>query len=551
MSFPTLAHDLQNAFVQLEQGKSEEAASSFRGILAAMPTCLEARYGQMVAGGASSDSELANLLREIVNQHAFVFPGLLLHAGGWLMLHEHWELAAKAFESARRLLPVAPMVALPLAECRLALGDALAAETEACAIPAASPDEANGRFLLGRALLLQRRLPEAIAIFRQCPEFRENSAVRDHLSYALFLAGRWDEALAATGLLASPPRKPTPVTLFVASRCFMQVGDFAKAEKFLLLIPWHASYLAAQRRAARASPLASADLNAGVMKAWWASYGECLRAQGWFERALVECDAPLDSLDPVVCSEMWSSNRPTATPRVTLVSFSSNDSFGEFQKRLCRSALDTGGFDEAVLWTSERLRETEFYRRHPTILGLSRGAGVWAWKPYIIYNELLRRADGEYVVYYDCGRKGNTIEKPLTELIAWCERSSHGILPGVVTLAGGPAKVWSKRDCFHFMGADSPTYWDHPQVQATFSMWKNSAFARAFVLEWMKLAVDPRLISDHPNVGGAANHPGFLDHRHDQSILTNLVVRHGLSLPTYGSKNINGLSDVLVAESSR
>ena len=62
-------------------------------------------------------------------------------------------------------------------------------------------------------------------------------------------------------------------------------------------------------------------------------------------------------------------------------------------------------------------------------------------------------------------------------------------------------------------------------------MWKNSAFARAFVREWLMHALDPRVISDHPNVCGLPNHVGFIDHRHDQAILTNLVAKHGLTAP--------------------
>jgi hypothetical protein len=289
-----------------------------------------------------------------------------------------------------------------------------------------------------------------------------------------------------------------------------------------------------------------------VLRAWWGSYGECLRAQGWFDRAMAEHGAPLDVRAPVVCPEVWraeASHNPN-TPHISLVTFSSGEAFGAFQKKLCRSALDDGQFNEAVLWTAQTLRETAFYRAHAAILDLVRGAGVWAWKPFIIYNELLRRADGDYVVYYDCGRKGNTITKPITEIIAWCDLSPHGILPGVES-ASEPNRRWAKADCFHYMDAEAPQYWDRPHVQATFSVWKNSPFARSFVAQWMKFALDPRLITDHPNVAGRDNHPEFLDHRHDQSILTNLVARLGLSLPKYGFKDINGLGAVLSTEFSR
>lgn len=45
--------------------------------------------------------------------------------------------------------------------------------------------------------------------------------------------------------------------------------------------------------------------------------------------------------------------------------------------------------------------------------------------------------------------------------------------------------------------------------------------------EWLEWCSDPRCLIDRVNELSLSNHPDFLDHRHDQSILTLLAYRSG------------------------
>jgi hypothetical protein len=64
--------------------------------------------------------------------------------------------------------------------------------------------------------------------------------------------------------------------------------------------------------------------------------------------------------------------------------------------------------------------------------------------------------------------------------------------------------------------------------------------SRTFVEDLKNLMRRPGLIDDRPNILGKDNLPGFVEHRHDQSILTLVTKRHGilpLLEPTqYGSQ---------------
>ena len=193
-----------------------------------------------------------------------------------------------------------------------------------------------------------------------------------------------------------------------------------------------------------------------------------------------------------------------------------------------RSALEHGGVDDAVSWTRQRLMATDFYRHNATILSAPRGAGYWAWKPYVILEALRELDEGEFVFYSDVGRgDGYRLGRSLSPLLAWTGTHGQGALPGVVVPGFGRSAQWTKRDCFVYMYCDEPRFWNHAQVQATYSVWQKRAPVLRLLEQWLACCCDARLVTDAPNVSGMDNLPSFRDHRHDQSILTNLVVRAG------------------------
>jgi hypothetical protein len=91
-----------------------------------------------------------------------------------------------------------------------------------------------------------------------------------------------------------------------------------------------------------------------------------------------------------------------------------------------------------------------------------------------------------------------------------------------------PVRIWTKRDCFVYMDCDEERYWNTPCVEAGLSYWRKGDFSDKILAEWDKYCKDRRVISDDPNTWGRPNLPEFRDHRHDQSILTNLKEKHNI-----------------------
>ena len=249
---------------------------------------------------------------------------------------------------------------------------------------------------------------------------------------------------------------------------------------------------------------------------------------GWFQRALAK-SAEGYLIQKEAGPQPVSHGVPTGTgARIALVTFASGPAFEQAQAALNESAI-AQGVNRTISWTPAALEATPFYGHCREILSQPRGPGYWLWKPYIILQALLSADDGDWAIYHDTGWTPGAyrFSTGLQPLLEWVASHGDGIFPGVTTNFL-KARQWVKRDCFHSMECDKPQFWDVPVVSATWSVWRKSPEAIAFLRAWVALMMDPRLSTDYPSTCGSADLPEFIDHRHDQAVLTLLVHRSGL-----------------------
>ena len=106
-------------------------------------------------------------------------------------------------------------------------------------------------------------------------------------------------------------------------------------------------------------------------------------------------------------------------------------------------------------------------------------------------------------------------------------------------------KHYTKRDAFILLGADLPFFSETGQFNAAFQVYKKSKFTEIFLEEYLYYAHDKRIITDDENTLGKPNYEGFIDHRHDQSILSLLTKK-------YSQVNANKMNiDVEIAKISQ
>ena len=226
------------------------------------------------------------------------------------------------------------------------------------------------------------------------------------------------------------------------------------------------------------------------------------------------------------------------------------------QTLLNHSALTISNADEAIAWTREDLLDSDFYKRNQRILNQARGAGFWAWKPYVISKTLDQIGPNDWVVYSDIGKPfrrgdatragnlniGNVMNSSFDSIIRYADNQG-GFTPGIWIPHYGNAKVWTKRDCFVGMGCDDTQYHNSGQVQAGYSCWSNSKASRTFLQQWLNWVQVEAVITDQSNIYGKPNFPEFRDHRHDQSVMTNLVIKNNIQLFGPRTRSLDGFRD--------
>lgn len=194
----------------------------------------------------------------------------------------------------------------------------------------------------------------------------------------------------------------------------------------------------------------------------------------------------------------------------------SNDLYRNSRERLNDSAVKFG-ITQIFSHDFENIKNTEFYRKNKSLLDTPKGLGYWSWKPYIILEALKKVNDGDIVVYADCGLEIIDNLAPLLDIVNNKE--------DILLFSNGNLlnARWTKRDCFILMECDNKDYWYSLQCDAAFSLFKKTGKSISFVEEWLRYALDTRIISSDKNVMGGKNIPGFREHRWDQSILSLLA----------------------------
>lgn len=186
-----------------------------------------------------------------------------------------------------------------------------------------------------------------------------------------------------------------------------------------------------------------------------------------------------------------------------------------------RTGITVGGFDHAWL-TSPKLIDASLQKKFASILGQSRGAGYWLWKPYFILKALDKVNTGDIVMYADSASHFISSASPLFLLP---EQFNQDVIPFELEL---PESAWTKRDAFILLNADNSGFELTSQRLASFILIRKSAISMQFCQEYLNFCTNENALTDLDNVCGKPNYDGFISHRHDQSIFSLLSKKYGL-----------------------
>lgn len=203
---------------------------------------------------------------------------------------------------------------------------------------------------------------------------------------------------------------------------------------------------------------------------------------------------------------------------IHLVSYANARMYGSLS-RLGAQAFPL--FDHVHLFRESDLRAVpEFWERHHAhIESNARGAGYWVWKPYVLKLALESAAPGDVVFFVDAGC--SLVGERAARLLEYAELArTHTVL---VQALEHPVRLWTKMDTI--IAFNGVSYLDRPQIHSAVVGVCNTPAGVAFVDEWYAGVCDYHLVDDTPSE--APNDPEFIEHRHDQAVLTLLSYKFG------------------------
>ena len=211
---------------------------------------------------------------------------------------------------------------------------------------------------------------------------------------------------------------------------------------------------------------------------------------------------------------------------LTLITFGGPyPAYHERVKIVCEQAKklnifdDVRGFDETSLKS-----DTEFWNAHGEFVEKNqRGYGHWLWKPYLIKRTLADLSENDILVYMDAGCTINPYGiQRLNEYIDLLNSNDRGY--GVLSFQMGTLEYkFTKKKVLDIFQADNEMK-TSGQYMATIVLLRKNAHSQDFVNKWYGLASTHTLIDDSRS---DVEYPGFIDHRHDQSIYSCLCKKLG------------------------
>ena len=192
-------------------------------------------------------------------------------------------------------------------------------------------------------------------------------------------------------------------------------------------------------------------------------------------------------------------------------------------QRLNSKTARQWGADRVIEYTAEDI-DAAFRAANKEILDNPRGGGYYLWKPYVFYRGYQELQDGDYLIYTDAG---SIYVDAIQKLIDCMEKEQVNLM--LFSLQNEMLeRKYTKRDAFILTGCDEEKYADTPQSIGGYMVCKKSPEVEDFFQEVLSYAQDIRIISDRPNTMGKENYPDFVDHRHDQSVISLISKKRGI-----------------------
>lgn len=203
-------------------------------------------------------------------------------------------------------------------------------------------------------------------------------------------------------------------------------------------------------------------------------------------------------------------------------------------KRLRHSALQNG-VDKVYIYDEDSIKP--FIDKHPENFTYKRGFGCYSWTAWVTLQGFLKAEKDDIVIYSDAAILITKNLKPLIDLCKEYKRLFFYV--GEYKKKDYKNIYWSKKYIFEAMNCTGEKYEQSYQCMGGFNLFVKNDENLKFLEEFVFYCSQFKLVTD-VDVPECPNHPKFVDHRHDQSILTNLINKYNYKIfrdPSQWGKN--------------
>ena len=117
--------------------------------------------------------------------------------------------------------------------------------------------------------------------------------------------------------------------------------------------------------------------------------------------------------------------------KIHLVCFIDGPIYNVMKDKIIKTYNSIGEIDTIDIWNKARIKKSSFYEKNSKTFKVLRGFGLWAWKPYIIYELLKKVNDNDFVIYIDLSSHHNVgFEQSVVPLLNYLHQEDL-IIPGV------------------------------------------------------------------------------------------------------------------------
>ena len=176
------------------------------------------------------------------------------------------------------------------------------------------------------------------------------------------------------------------------------------------------------------------------------------------------------------------------------------------------------GFDRLIEYTLNDI-DNDFKRANEQIFREKKGLGLWLWKPYLINKALRKLETGDILFYCD---SSSVFIGSIRPFIKFMETQKLDFLP-----FSSPFKEshWTSEGVMEWFGLNRQQR-ESNQLSASFLALKKTRFTKEIISDWLGCCQQYQLLSGKTL---KPESPRLIEHRYDQSLLSMIVKKRGLT----------------------